>query len=428
MTRKISRPREGLISTTTDNRAGKNTRRRLSWAPLDTIAYGLVHVSCLGALFIAPRMADLILGLAVLLISSFGVSVGWHRYLSHRAFETGRISQFIIVACGALAGMKGPLWFAQHHGAHHRNSDRQADIHSPWSQGFAYSHVGWFLNRRHRMTDYGAVRRWTRFRELVWLNETCTLVSAAIGAIIFFTLGAGALIWGYLIPVVLTWHGFKSIGSFCHGGAGYRRYATPDLSCNQPLVSVFTFGEGWHNNHHFVPYSAKLGVAWWEFDPGWWAIRAMEAAGIVWNVKRPPADAADPRSRLAARHVRRFIDPLGELEATIVAALDQPDPTRLKQIREACRRFTSRAMDAFAHHPGRLPALREALASEIEAVATPNEPAAANIRHRLDAILLNGRFAHLWRRPFDGTSLATTPVRFAARPMRADKAASRQMP
>ncbi len=295
--------------------------------------------------------------------------------------------------------MKGPLWFTQFHRRHHRRAERWEDVHSPWSRGFLYSHVGWFLDRANRDTDYDAVRRWARFPELVWLDKYCQYIAVATGAGFFAVFGWSGLLWGYLLPTLLAWHGFKSIGSFCHGYGGYRRFATPDRSCNNPLVSLFTFGEGLHNNHHVAPYAAKLSYCWWEVDPGWTVIRGLERLGLVWNVKRPPAIGAgrDHLGRFAAR-----LDPLAQ-SILARAAGGRAVPGQAEAIRE---RFAAAAAVAFRDRPSSLPKLLARYLADLAGQFGLDDAAEKALRHHAEGAIAAGGYGHLWRRPRAGEGVA----------------------
>jgi len=376
---------------------------------LDGLGYAAFHVACLGILLVPPTAGDLLAGALLFCIASFGVSVGWHRYLSHRAFETSRWFQLLLVMCGTLGGMKGALWFAQHHLEHHRRSDQPEDIHSPVARGFAYSHSLWFLTRRHRDTDLARVARWARFPELVWINAHTWLLSALAGLAIFATLGWSGLFWSYFLPTVLVWHTFHAVGSVCHSRLlGYRRFATPDNSFNNPVIGLLGFGDGWHNNHHHVPYSAKVGLAWWEPDPGWWLIWCFERLGLVWRVRRPRPGEADPRSELAGRRVARFRHWLAGLRASIRDNLAGGglDAGTVARIDARLRAFEASALAAFRRHPLRLRALLAELRGDLNAMLADAPELAAATDRLLRARAAASRLRHLHLAASEGEGLS----------------------
>jgi stearoyl-CoA desaturase (delta-9 desaturase) len=227
----------------------------------------------------------------------FGITAGYHRYFSHRAFRTSRAFQLVLAILGAASAQKGPLWWAAHHRDHHRWSDGPEDIHSPLRHGFWWSHVGWILSRRYDATKLGRVKDLARFAELRWLDRWHLAVPGALAAGLFLAGGLPALLWGFFVSTVLLWHGTFVINSLAHV-LGSRRYATADGSRNSLLLALVTFGEGWHNNHHFYPSAANQGFFWWEVDVSYYALRALAALGVVRDLRTPPAHV-----RLA--HLRR---------------------------------------------------------------------------------------------------------------------------
>jgi stearoyl-CoA desaturase (delta-9 desaturase) len=227
----------------------------------------------------------------------FGITAGYHRYFSHRAFRTSRAFQLVLAILGAASAQKGPLWWAAHHRDHHRWSDGPEDIHSPFRHGFWWSHVGWILSRRHDATKLGRVKDLARFAELRWLDRWHLAVPGALAAGLFLAGGLPALLWGFFVSTALLWHGTFVINSLAHV-LGSRRYATADGSRNSLLLALVTFGEGWHNNHHFYPSAASQGFFWWEVDVSYYALRALAALGVVRDLRTPPAHV-----RLA--HLRR---------------------------------------------------------------------------------------------------------------------------
>jgi stearoyl-CoA desaturase (delta-9 desaturase) len=248
--------------------------------------------------------SDLI-GLAFMyVICGLGVTVGFHRMLTHRSFATYKPVQYLYAILGSMA-VQGPVisWVADHR-KHHAHTDQEGDPHSPHGHGSGfkgavkglwYAHMGWLFDRQGQ----AAYRKYAK--DLVedpgfrWINRTFPLwvalgiaIPAAIGWAIDGTLAAaltGAL-WGGAVRIFLLHHVTWSINSACHLWGG-KPFACGDESRNNLLFGVLALGEGWHNNHHAFPTSARHGLRWWQIDASYWVIRGLELVGLAWNVKLP---------------------------------------------------------------------------------------------------------------------------------------------
>lgn len=254
---------------------------------ITSIPFFLVHVAALGAFFVPfePWYAALAIGLYY--VRMFGVTAGYHRYFSHRTFRTSRAFQFVLACLAVSSAQKGVLWWAAHHREHHRASDEPEDIHSPVRSGIWWAHVGWLLAPRNDGVDIERVTDLTRYPELRWL-ERWHFVPPAVLAIVLHAIGGlPVLIWGFFVSTTLLWHGTFTINSLAHV-FGSRRYPTTDNSRNNWLLSVITLGEGWHNNHHFYQPAANQGFFWWEFDPTYYALKALSWLGLIRDLRTPP--------------------------------------------------------------------------------------------------------------------------------------------
>ncbi len=312
--------------------AGDLTPEDQFWTWAYRAAYGLFHLAALaGAVATGVTAGNLLLCLCCYLFAMAGVSVAYHRYFAHKAFRTSRAFQFVLALWGALAVEKGPLWWASAHRHHHRYADTPNDIHSPLHQGYLFAHSGWFLDRRIRNADPALCPEFARLPELVWLNQWNWVPVIVYAVLLTGLFGLDGLVWGFLVPTVLLWHMTHAIGSLLHSRLGYRRFPTPDSSRNSLLLAIPLLGEGFHNNHHFFPYAARCGLAWWEVDVSWWLIRMLEASGLIWRVRRPPAGLSDRHAaagRAARQHDRWLADLRRALIAPIAALPVGNDPTR----------------------------------------------------------------------------------------------------
>jgi stearoyl-CoA desaturase (delta-9 desaturase) len=259
-----------------------------------------MHLMCLAVLWVGVSPFALAVAAALYVLRMFAITAFYHRYFSHRAFKTSRAMQFAFAALAATSVQRGPLWWAAHHRHHHRHSDTEADLHSPVTRGFLRSHVGWFLTRGAFHADLDAVRDLQRFPELRWLDRFDVVLPVAL-AVSLFALGAWMeeaypqvgtsaaqlLVWGFFVSTVVLFHATVTINSLAHRW-GRRRYATRDDSRNNALLALLTFGEGWHNNHHHFPGSARQGFYWWEIDLTYYALRVLSWLGLVWDLKPVP--------------------------------------------------------------------------------------------------------------------------------------------
>ncbi len=221
------------------------------------------------------------------LLTGLGITVGYHRMLTHRSFETSPAMRAILLILGSMA-IEGPAvaWVANHV-KHHGFSDRPGDPHSP-KEGFLHAHWGWlFRFSTIELEKYGAdaakdpIARWVSGTFVLWVVLSYTIP--------FLIAGWEGLIWGGLFRQFCVQNVTFAVNSVCHTW-GTRPFKTTDNSRNNVFVGVLGLGEGWHNNHHAFPFSAYHGLRWWEFDISGLFIGLLEKLGLAWNVKRP-----DPR-------------------------------------------------------------------------------------------------------------------------------------
>ena len=284
---------------------GDSDDRKVDW--LRTLPFILLHLSCLGVIWVGTSPVAVSVAVIVYLARMFAITGFYHRYFSHKAFRTSRPVQLFFALMGASAVQRGPLWWASHHRHHHVHADKNADVHSPVRHGFIWSHMGWFLCNVNFRTRAELVKDWLRFPELQFLDRYdlfAPLLLAAgmfsLGSLIDYlrpewgTSGLQMFIWGFVISTVVLYHATFTVNSLAHVW-GHRRYATADDSRNNAFLAVITLGEGWHNNHHHYPASARQGFFWWEIDLTYYILRAMNTLGLVWDLKPLPARFRDHR-------------------------------------------------------------------------------------------------------------------------------------
>ncbi len=254
-------------------------------------AIGLLWNSAIG-------WSDLVVIVVMYVISAFGITIGYHRLLTHRAFQTHKSVEYALAAAGSMA-VQGPVidWVADHR-KHHAHTDEEGDPHSPHVghgsglRGLWHAHVGWLFEtngtasrRKYApdlMDDPGMKLLNRRFLPLVGLSLG---IPFALGWLLTGSIigGLTGLLWGGLVRIFFVHHITWSVNSICHF-YGSRRFATDDQSTNVWWLSVFSLGEAWHHNHHAFPRSAFHGLRRWELDPTGAVIRMMQRLGLAWNV------------------------------------------------------------------------------------------------------------------------------------------------
>jgi len=281
---------------------------RIDW--LRVLPFIGLHLACLGVIWVGFSWFALAVALALYVVRMFAITGFYHRYFSHKAFKTSRPMQFLFGVIGAASVQRGPLWWAAHHRHHHRHSDQPEDKHSPLQHGFWWSHMGWFLTKAGFRTDWAAIKDWVKFPELKFLDRFDIFVPVALAVGLFGlgalleryapgleTTGAQLLIWGFFVSTVVLFHATVTINSLSHV-FGRRRFETRDTSRNNWLLALLTFGEGWHNNHHHFPGSARQGFRWWEVDFTYYGLKLMSWLGLVWDLKPVPAQVLVSRHAL----------------------------------------------------------------------------------------------------------------------------------
>jgi stearoyl-CoA desaturase (delta-9 desaturase) len=254
-----------------------------------------VHAGALLVLWTGWSAAALAVAAAVYAVRAFALTVGYHRYFSHRAFRTSRAFQLVLAVLGTSAAQLGPLWWAAHHREHHLHADGDGDPHSP-RRGLWWAHMGWLLCRRYSRTDLDLVPDLARYPELRFLDRWPVLPPLALAALLYGLGGLEWLAWGFFVSTVVTYHATFAVNSLGHR-FGTQRFAGGDESRNSPWLALYSLGDGWHNNHHRFPSAARHGIGPGEIDLGYAALRGLEALGLVWELRPVPVAGLEAAPR-----------------------------------------------------------------------------------------------------------------------------------
>jgi fatty-acid desaturase len=262
-----------------------SNRRKLNW--LTTVALVVLHTGAIAALFFINWHVVVATALLYWMAIGWGISLGYHRLHTHRSYRVPQFLEYFFAICGTLTLEGGPIFWVAVHRVHHQKSDQAGDPHSP-REGAWWAHIGWILfgEANHRntrlMSKYAPDLAKHRF--YVWLNNYHWVPLAVLTVLLGFIGGLPLVLWGTCVRVVVGLHATWLVNSATHLW-GKRRFETRDDSRNSWWVALLTFGEGWHNNHHAHPTSARHGLAWYEFDPSWFTIKMLKRFGLAKSIR-----------------------------------------------------------------------------------------------------------------------------------------------
>lgn len=275
-----------------------NHPHKVDW--IRTIPFIVLNFACLLVFYVGFSWVAFITALVLYISRIFFIGAFYHRYFSHKTYQTNRFWQFIFALMAGSCVQRGPLWWAAHHRQHHMCSDEEIDAHSPVHHGFWWSHMGWFMSKKHYHYNPERVRDLARYPELRFLDRYDILMPTVLFVSLFVSglllqkfapqLGAGPgqmLVWGFCISTIALFHTTVTINSLSHV-IGKKRFNTKDNSRNNIFLALLTLGEGWHNNHHHYPATARQGFMWWEMDITYYMLKLMEKIGIIWDVRGVP--------------------------------------------------------------------------------------------------------------------------------------------
>jgi fatty-acid desaturase len=248
---------------------------------------GMLHIGAVIAPFYFSWQAVVVALFLYWLTGSIGVCLGYHRLLTHTAFQTYQPVRWFVALIGGLSGEGSAVDWVANHRKHHAHSDHDGDPHSP-RDGAWWAHIFWLGWAIHGKEREAHVKRWApdlvKDTGMRWLDLLFLPIHIGSGLALYGTyMAISMLLWGLFARIILVMHATWLVNSASHIW-GYRNYETTDDSRNNWWVAILTFGEGWHNNHHAYPRMAKQGHRWWELDPTFAVIRIMQLCGLAWNV------------------------------------------------------------------------------------------------------------------------------------------------
>lgn len=261
------------------------TPRKINW--INSIAFGLFHIGAIAALFMFSWKALAVALFLFWMCTGLGISMGYHRLHTHRSYQVPLALEYFFAVCGTLTLEGGPIFWVAMHRLHHQKSDQPGDPHSP-NEGGWWAHMGWLLVGETKHSDAALYSKYApdlmKDRFYVWLNHYHWVPMIVLGGLLGALGGVSFVLWGIFLRVVVGLHCTWLVNSATHMW-GSRRFETRDDSRNNWLIALITSGEGWHNNHHAHPTSARHGLAWYEFDLSWIQIRILKSFGLAKSVR-----------------------------------------------------------------------------------------------------------------------------------------------
>jgi stearoyl-CoA desaturase (delta-9 desaturase) len=246
------------------------------------------HALAVVALFYFSWQNLIVLLILNWMVASLGIGIGFHRLLTHRGFKTPKWLEYGLTILGSLAIQDGAIKWVATHRIHHAHTETDKDPHSPREAGGFWAHAGWIMRGTAQEHDAATLSRYVpdllKDRFHVALARYYSVPTIILGLILFAAGGWTMILWGIFLRTVVGWHETWLVNSATHLW-GTRRFETKDDSTNNPIVGFLAFGEGWHNNHHAHPTSARHGLKWYELDMNWLTIKLFEKLGLAKQVK-----------------------------------------------------------------------------------------------------------------------------------------------
>jgi fatty-acid desaturase len=270
-------------------------KKKINWTT--TLFMVAFHIGAVAALFMFSWTALIVSIVLYVLAINVGIGMGYHRLLTHRGYRTPKWVEYCLAICGTLSLEGGPIFWVSTHRIHHKHSDKHGDPHTP-ADGTWWAHAGWIMHGESLHQDTALANRYApdlaKDRFHVLLSKYHWVPLTTVGVILLVTGGWPLVFWGIFLRTTLGLHSTWLVNSATHLW-GSRRFETRDDSRNNWWVALLTGGEGWHNNHHAHPVSARHGLKWYEFDPNYYGIWVLKQLGLARDVKIAQYDAANPR-------------------------------------------------------------------------------------------------------------------------------------
>src|SRR5438876_10766071 len=280
-------------------------RRNINWGNGTFLV--IAHAAAIAALFFWSWPALISAVILYWVAGSLGIGMGFHRLITHRGYRVPKLVEYFLVTCGTLAIEGGPIQWVVTHRIHHAPTDRSGDPHTPRDGGW-WAHIGWILRGTAQDHDQATIQRYApdlvKDRYYVWLNRFFFVPLIVLGLLLFVFGGWSVMLWGVFFRVTIALHATWLVNSATHMW-GRKRFDTGEDSRNSWWVALLTFGEGWHNNHHAHPTSARHGLKWYEIDFNWWGIRVLQLLGLARGIKRTRFDSATAAWRLVRGKSKR---------------------------------------------------------------------------------------------------------------------------
>ena len=264
---------------------GRKYQSGINW--ITVIAMAAFHVGAVAAFFFIDLGAILTAVALYFVAGMLGIGMSYHRLLTHRSYKTTKPIEYFLTWCATLALEGGPIFWVATHRIHHQKSDREGDPHSP-REGAWWAHAGWIIMGQGMHQDAAVLARYvpdlSRDKGHVFLSKWHWTSNVLVGLALLAYGGIPYVLWGIAFRTTFGLHTTWLVNSATHLW-GSRRFETRDDSTNNWWVAALTFGEGWHNNHHAHPTSARHGLAWYEVDLNWYGISFLKAIGLAWDIK-----------------------------------------------------------------------------------------------------------------------------------------------
>ena len=280
----------------------KNSKNsgEINW--VTSIFMVIFHVGAIAALFFFSWKAFFVAIVLWWVATSLGIGMCYHRLLTHRGYKVPKWLEYMLTIFATLALEGGPIFWVATHRIHHKYSDQEGDPHSP-VDGTWWSHMGWILTGKTMQRNSAELLpfvpelRQDRFHK--WISRWHWVPITALAVLLFAVGGWRYVLWGIFLRTVIGLHSTWLVNSATHMW-GRQRFRTRDDSRNSLWVALLTFGEGWHNNHHAYPQSARHGMAWYEVDMNWYGIWVLRTLRLAWDVKTQNLKVQNPKAVIAS--------------------------------------------------------------------------------------------------------------------------------